>query len=110
MSLLHASPSTSSVTALRYLVFGLWAVKFAVDPLQELAELPPSAYWPPAPLSWLSRESGLLMASYGAPLALRLGESCPLWPVCRRGCCVRRRRSAACWRRSTRRRCGASGM
>lgn len=72
MSLLHASPTAGYVTTLRCLVFGMWAAKFAVDPLQELAGLPQSAYWPPTPLSWLSRETDLLMVSYGALLALRL--------------------------------------
>jgi predicted DCC family thiol-disulfide oxidoreductase YuxK len=55
MRLLHSDGTESDVDVVRLLVFGVWAVIFCLDPIQQLAELPVAALNPPGLLMFLPR-------------------------------------------------------
>ena len=63
MTLLHQDASARTVEYATRLVFGLWFVKLALDPLPQLAALPASIYNPVGFLSPLPKAVTLLMLS-----------------------------------------------
>src|SRR4051812_37678129 len=56
MKILHETASRRALAMVRGAIFGLWAVKLLVDPLEQLAQLPFGLFEPPAPLSLLSHD------------------------------------------------------
>jgi predicted DCC family thiol-disulfide oxidoreductase YuxK len=88
MRLLHFDGTEAGVGVVRLLVFGVWAVIFCLDPIQQLAELPVAALNPPgvylflprAAVEWLFVEPVLWsvrVAGVGSCFAAALGVFSP---------------------------------
>jgi predicted DCC family thiol-disulfide oxidoreductase YuxK len=91
MRLLHSDGTESGVGIVRLLVFGVWAVIFCLDPIQQLAELPVAALNPPGLYMFLPRAAveflfsepvlwSLRVAGVGSCFAAALGVFSP-WSI-----------------------------
>lgn len=72
MKLLHEDATPETLNIVRLWIFGLWFLKIALDPLQQLAELPVSIFRPVTPLTWLPSEAVLLLLTAPALTVFRV--------------------------------------
>ncbi|HWL51490.1 MAG TPA: DCC1-like thiol-disulfide oxidoreductase family protein [Chthoniobacteraceae bacterium] len=73
MRVLHTGAPPSALTALRVLLFGLWFLKAAFDPIERLILLPSVLFIPPFPLNLLSdAAAGWFAGSFEALVSLRI--------------------------------------